>query len=555
MDELSPASSRQQVVVQKGAQLGFTECALNWMFYTIDHSPCSLMYVQKTIDAVEKFSKQRFAPSVEVCPRIAEKLMPEKSRDTSNTIRIKSFAGGAILMGGANSASSLRSMPIERLVLDEEESYEGDIEEEGSPSELAIRRTANFPRRKIFRLSTPAIKETSKIEPLFEEGDQRMFYVPCPHCNAMQVMYWRNIKYDRDEATDEPVNVRLICVECKADIPERHKTWMLEHGKWIAKHPGRTVASFFISSLYSPVGFFSWTDAARMWARANRDMDKSLLKVFVNTVLGETWSESGKTLEGSIMYRRREVYGTGIDCPEGVLVLTCGIDVQDDRVECEVVGWGVGQESWGIEYAVFRGDTEGAFVWEQLDAFLKKTWKHESGATLSIAITAIDSGHRARVVYTYCKSREHRRIFPVKGFFGWGRGLINRPKHRNPDGVYLFHAFVDEIKSKIYSQLSVDKVGAGYCHFPLKQEYDEDYFKMITSERLTVKRTHGQRSLQWELPHGRRNEALDARAYSIAALNILNPNFEHLQGVGPLVVSDRRAPQRRKEVRVHSRGI
>jgi phage terminase large subunit GpA-like protein len=552
MDELSPVSSREMVVVQKGAQLGFTECALNWIFYTIDHSPCPIMYVQKTIDAVEKFSKQRFTPSLEVCKRVEEKVSPEKSRDTSNTIRLKSFPGGVLILGGANSAASLRSMPIERLILDEEESYDADIEEEGSPSGLAIRRTANFPRRKIFRLSTPSIKETSKIEPLYEEGDQRRYFVPCPFCGLEQEILWKNIRYEKDK-DGEPVDIHFRCDGCDKAISERYKTQMLENGRWIAKYPGRRVASFFISSLYSPVGFFGWADAVRMWIQANREMDKSLLKVFVNTVLGETWSESGKTLEGSVLYRRREDYGDGTDCPDGVLVLAAGVDVQEDRVECEVVGYGSGQESWGIEYAVFRGDTEMSFVWDQLDMFLQKRFNHSSGAPLGIAVTAIDSGHRARVVYNFCKTRMHRRIFPIKGQFGWGRGLINRPKRKNDDGVYLFNVFVDEIKSKIYSQLGVSETGAGYCHFPRRQEYDEEYFKMLTAERLNVKRSHGQRVLQWDLPAGRRNEALDCRAYSIAALNILNPNFEALGGT-PLVIRDKSVAPQRKVTRVHSQG-
>jgi phage terminase large subunit GpA-like protein len=551
MQELSPSNPRQRVAIMKGAQLGFTEIAINWMFYTVDHSPAPFLYVSKTLDMVETFSKQRFGPSVEVCTKVKEKLKPEKSRDSGNTIRKKNFPGGIIIMGGANSASSLRMMPIERLVLDEEDSYEQDIEGEGSPSDIAIRRTANFPRRKILHISTPAIKELSRIEPMFEEGDQRRYYVPCPHCKQTQIIWWRNIKYTVDEESGNVSDVYLECEHCQKAIPERYKTWMLEQGEWVAKYPGRDVASFHISSLYSPIGFYSWKDAAKDWTKAQKNFDRALLKVFINTILGETWTETNRSIEGSGLHGRREHYT--FPCPEGVLVLSAGADVQEDRIECEVVGWGTGQENWSIEYAVFRGDTESSFVWEQLDQFLMKTWMHPSGHNLNIACAGIDSGFRARVVYKFCLPREFRRIFPVKGYSGFGKGLISRPKKRNEDGVYLFDVYVDEMKSKIYSQLMIDKFGPGFCHFPTHQEYDQEYFRMLTAEQLVPKLYKGRKTLQWVCPQGRRNEALDARGYAIAALNILNPNFELLGHTGPLVIQNK--PMIPKKTRVVSRGV
>lgn len=545
MWELSPESPTQMVVVQKGAQLGFTECAVNLMLYTVDHTPAPLLYVQKTIEAVEKFSKQRLAPSIEICPSVFEKFGGLKSRDGTNTIRMKTYPGGALILGGANSAASLRSMPIQNLILDEEESYDADIEDEGNPSEIAIRRTANFPRRKIFRPSTPTVKETSKIEPLFISGDQRSYYVPCPICGAFQTIQWPNIVWDDEDAT----SVRLRCVHCKQEITENYKTEMLSKGEWRKKFPGRKVASFFINSLYSPLGFFSWMDAAEMFITAQKERDRNKLKVFVNTVLAETWSEAKVEISLTGLMKRKEEYP--VEVPEGVLVLTAGVDVQEDRVECEVVGWGKGQESWSIEYVEFMGDTEHSFVWEQLDQYLQKTWLHASGHRVNLACTAVDSGHRAKVVYNFCRLREVRRIFAVKGRYGWGQGYIRRPKKRNEHGVYLFLTFVDEIKSKIYSALQLTTPGMGYCHFPENPKYDRNHFAALTAERLVQKKSHGRVTLEWELPQGARNEPLDCRVYNLAALNILNPNFEYLGQKGPLIFGNSRL----KKTRVHSRGF
>lgn len=557
MKELSPDSDTRMVVVQKGAQLGFTETAINWMFYTIDQNPCPMLYVQKTIENVEKFSKQRFAPSVDECTRVDDKLGgSSKSRDSSNTIRIKSFPGGIIMMGGANSAASLRSMPICNLALDEEDSYESDIDDEGSPSEIAIRRTANFPRKKIFRFSTPTIAETSRIEPLYQASDQRRYFVPCPFCKHMQVIYWKHIKY----ADNNPATAHMVCEKCKKKIEERYKTQMFEKGQWRAARPGRELAGFFINSLYSPLGFYSWKEAVTEWLEIQRGMDKFRLKVFINTVLAETFSETKRSIEFTGLMKRKEPYADEV--PEGVLVLVAGADVQDDRIECEVLGFGKGQESWSIDYAVFMGDTERTFVWEQLDQYLQRLWHHQRGIEMNLACVAIDAGHRAKVVYNFCKAREFRRVFPVKGKEGWGLGYIRRPKKRNDEGVYLFTVFVDEVKSKIYSHLMVEKPKVynegdtipGYSHFPDREKYDRDYFRMLTAEEMKTKRLNGRKTLRWELPQGRRNEALDCRAYAIAALNILNPNFEFLEKQGPLVVRNKKI-KKKKRMRVHSRGV
>lgn len=554
MDHLSPQSDTQEIAVMKGAQVGFTETAINLLMYTIDYNPLPALYVQKTVDAVEKFSKQRFQKSIELCPRVYAKVGDTKSRDSSNTILIKNFPGGIVILGGANSASSLRSMPIALLVLDELDSFEEDIQDEGSPSELARRRTANFPRRKIFNLSTPKIKETSKIEPLFEEGDQRYYYVPCPFCKHKQIIRWGNIVYKDDDGHDDLNHIYLKCENCQGKIYERYKTEMLEKGEWIPENPDAEMPSYHISALYSPLGFYSWKDAVKLWLKAQRNFDKELLKVFINTVLGETFSEAGKSIESSGLEQRKEEYPAEV--PRDALVLTAGADVQDDRIECEIVGWGIGWENWSIDYAVFMGDTARDFVWEQLDQYLLTTWLHETDTRMRPVVSCIDSGYRANKVYQFCKKREFRGIFPIKGSDGWGKGYIDRPRARNKDGVYPFRAWVDEIKSKVYSDLQVNERGPGYCHFPEKVVYDSHYFRMLTSERLiTSKRSAGHRKLMWELPKGRRNEALDCRCYAVSALTILNPNMEVLHNQGkPLAARSGQSTRRKKPKRI-SRGV
>lgn len=550
MDDLSPQSPCQEVVVMKGAQLGFTEVALNMILYNVDYHPCPMLYVQKTLGAVEKFSKQRLAPSVDAMPGMNEKLGETRGRDSSNTILLKSFPGGIVILGGANSAASLRSMPVAVLILDEWDSFEQDIQSEGDPAELAIRRTANFPRRKVFYLSTPVLKETSRIEPAFEGGTQCFYEVPCPHCGMLQPIEWKHIKFTHTEMTVH--DVWLECAHCQKRIEERSKTWMLasENGaQWVPRNRQAGYPSYHLNSLYSPLGFYSWRQAVELFLRANKTFDKQLLKVFVNTVLGETWSESTRTVEAVNILQRREEYVAQV--PAGAMVLTAGVDVQEDRIECEVVGWGRAQESWSVDYTSIRGDTELNFVWEQLDDYLRRTWRHEKGMMMNISCVGVDSGHRARVVYNFCRLREHRNVFPVKGAPGWGKGYINRPNNRNKDGVYLFNVYVDEVKSKVYSMLRIDEPGAGFCHFPKAPQYDTEYFRMLTAERLTTQRVRGYTRLVWELPKGRHNEALDCRVYALSALNILNPNFDAIEQKGGIMMLSSVKAHRRGRVLSH----
>lgn len=547
----------------KGAQVGFTEVGLNRQLYVMDYHPGPYLYVQKTVDSVERYSKQRLSPSIGLIDRIQDKIVPTKSRDSSNTIRLKTFPGGMLILGGANSAASMRSMPIRYLDLDEWDSYEFNIQEEGDPAELAVRRTANYPRRKIYYLSTPLLEETSKIKPKFLEGTQEYYYIRCIYCGHHAPIAWQypgehfcfTIKYK----DNNPKTAALFCPKCEKLIKERHKSVFLseENGaEWVAHNPKGDFPSFHLSSFYSPAGFYSWADCVKLWLRAQKNFDKDLLQVFLNTVAGETYSQTGKTVEATGMMKRREKYIQEV--PKGVCMLVCGADVQDKKIECEVVGYGAGEESWSIEYRTFDGDTALDSVWELFDHFLQKEWEHESGKKINLAITMIDSGYQTRKVYSFCKLREHRRVYPVKGMGGWGKGLIKRPKRKNDDGVFLFLAYVDEIKSKVYTQLKVeyDRETVDhpqFCHFPEKAMYSRDFFRMLTAEKLGTKTVRGFKRLEWELPKGRKNEALDCRVYCIAGLNIINPDFDIIrknQGV----LYNHNKPLRRKR-RMVSRGI
>ena len=551
MDYMGKRLKSKMRVIQKGSQVGVTEALLNFMYYKTEHKPGPVLYTQKTLDAVDRFIRQRHEKSVDVMPHLKKLLKRKKGRGGS-TRRIKTYPGGVMVFGGANSAASLRSMPIEAFLVDEEDSYDIDIQEEGTPEKLGEVRTRNYPYGVIVRASTPKIKETSSIEPAFLAGDQRYYEVPCPYCKELDWIRWSRLKYENDN----PETVRLACEKCGAMIEERYKVWMFAKAngaKWVQHNPGAQYPSWFLPAFYSPLGFFSWEDIVREWLEAEREFSDEKRQVVINTIFGESYTKKGKLIRPGWLETRKETYR--IDVPSGGLILAAGFDVQESRIEGEILAWGRAEENWSIEYPVFIGDTSMPQVWSDLERYIMtKTFRHESGAIMTPAVIAIDSGHRAEQVYHFCRKLEHRRVFPIKGDDGWGRGFIDRPLKRNKYGVFLFRLWVDEIKSKIYSQLQIEEPGPGYCHFPDKPTYDKGYFGMLTSEQLDTVQVAGRKKLKWMLPAGKRNEALDARCYAIGALNILGPTLQSIES-GQVFGGQLQAVRPKKRRRILSRGI
>jgi phage terminase large subunit GpA-like protein len=378
-DVLSVMDATQEVVFIKGAQIGGTEAGNNWLAYLIDCAPGPMMSVVPTIDTAKRGSRTRIKPLIESCERIRKKFKEARSREGGNTLLQKEFEGGILVLSGANSAVSLRSMPVRFLMLDEIDGYPDDVDGEGDPIGLAEARTRTYLRRKIYKVSTPTIEGRSKIQSAWEETDKRRYHVPCPHCLKLQWLKWKQVQWPK-EPIEEPLKAYYVCEHCEKPIAERYKKWMLQNGSWIAEKPGAgmgKVVGFHLSALYSPFGSYTWGDAARQFVKAQGNQER--LREFVNTVLGETWKEKGDAPEWQILYGRRELYEIGL-VPEPVVFLTAGVDVQKDRLEVEIVGWCRNKASYSIEHLVIPGDTsldagEPGSPWATIDQLLSKTWK------------------------------------------------------------------------------------------------------------------------------------------------------------------------------------
>lgn len=520
MDSLSAYSPVEVVNVIKGVQVGMSEAGFNFVGYVIHHAPGPCMYVMPTIDMAKKFSKTRIDPMIEASPALRERISPARARDSGNTTFSKEFDGGILILTGANSGSGLRGLPVRYLVLDEVDGYPASADDDGDPVTLATDRTSTFTRRKIFKLSTPLLKDSSRIGPAFREGDQRRYHVACDGCGHMQPITWSRIKWEEGK----PEKAFFVCSECGTIHEEHRKKALLQErgyggrAEW-RPSPDATpispkVRSYSLSALYSP--WYTWGECAVRFLAAKDDPAK--LQPFVNNILGEEWEDlGGEKVDPDSLLGKRENY-TGV--PARAAILTCGVDVQADRLEAEVVGWGRDEESWSVDYRVFPGDPSELEVWDQLDDYLSQEWEHPLLGAIKIMATAVDTGGaNTQDAYRFVRPREGRRIWGIKGYAGKRPVWPKKPTRNNKGKINLYAIGVDSAKEIITARLTKtgpDKRGAGACHFPMDR--DKEYFEQLTAERKVTRYSKGFKVVEWHKPDSARNEAFDCRVYAYAVL-------------------------------------
>ena len=527
----------QTVVVMGSSQWGKTACAVSIVAYHMAHDPCTILVVEPTVDPMAKdFAQNRLDPVIAASPALADVVSKKRAKDQSNTMLAKTFRGGAIAIGGANSAASLASRAVRLLVLDEVDRYPAQLPGEGNTIAIALKRTTAYGRRRrIFMPSSPTLKD-APIHAWFQRGDQRRYHVPCPECGVLFSYQWKQVRW----IDDDPVTARLHCPSCDHGLDDVERVSVLAQGEWVAGNPGQqdqAVVSFHIWEAYSPMSSLRAIVAEFLKARADQKRgDKSTMHTWQNTTLGEPVdTDAGEGVEPTALLLRREAVEPEVEVPAGACCLTMGVDVQDDRLEALVVGWGPGEESWLVERRRFDGDTTQPGPWLELDALLDRPFRHALGAQLMIHATCIDSaGHRTTTVYHYVAKRTLRRVYAIIGRDG-DRPIVSSPSPkrwgRDERKVDLYTVGVDAAKSMIVSRLGlVDEAGKpvrrgpGVVHLPHHDWCDEEFAAQLTSERLVTKWDKGVPHLVWRQTRAR-NEALDMFVYATAALRLLNPKL------------------------------
>lgn len=506
----------KKITMMCSAQIGKTEMLLNILGRYMHLDPCPILFVQPTVDDAKSFSKERVEPMIRDTT-ILKKLISKTNRREEGTVQEKMFPGGYVRFVGANSPSGLASRPIRITLLDEIDRFPLSARKEGDPVKLAERRTNNFYDSKNIRVSTPTDDATSKIQLLYLASSQEEWCLPCPVCGEYQPLDFEQMKY---LDLEEP---ELECKFCGHSSQEKEwKSKRQLNGKWIAKFPvEKEHRGFHLNALASP--WVTWKEIIKEFLEVKDDDFQ--YRTFMNTVLGKTFSVNLEAaMDYEAIYETREDYGAELH--DDVVILTAGVDVQDNRLEVEVVGWGYEYESYGIMYRDFPGDPGKEEVWQQLDTFLKKKFYFKNKKYLMIAATLIDSGgHHTGSVYKYVYKKEKRGIYAIKGQGAWGVNILNGFRKTTKKGtpqINLLSLGVNALKDLTYSRLSILE-GAGKCHFPKAstQGYGIDYFKGLTAEVKVKKSTPRGMKIAWEILDGRRNEPLDLRNYNTAAIELI----------------------------------
>lgn len=542
-DRLGVTDPTEVVVLMWGAQTSKTETGNNFIGYVMHHAPGPMMAVQPTVDMAKRLSKQRLADMIEQSPALRERVAESRSRDSGNTLLSKEFPGGVLVLAGANSASGLRSMPARYLFLDEVDAYPLDVENEGDPVSLAIKRTTTFGRRrKVLITSTPTVKDVSRVERAFDASDRRQYFVPCPHCGHSQWLRWRGYNDDKDDPRAR--EYRLVWLDeaktaagykCEADdcgalIEEHHKTVMLRDGQWRATATagdGKT-KGYQLSSLYSPLGWLSWVELLQEFEAAAGD--PAQLKTFVNTRLAETWEDASTVrLDADGLAARAGGYALG-EVPARALLLTAGIDLQrraGGYAHIVVRAWGHGEESWLVDRKIIYGDQFQPELWRQLSEAIGQEYPRAGGGTISLSAAAIDTGdgETTHEAYAWARAEKRRHVIATKGRSTPGGAILGQPTKQDINarrvklkrGVELWSIGTDTAKSTIHGRIKIEgDAGPGVVHWPAG--LPEDYWKQLTAEKQVVKLLNGFPKRVWTKKDGAYNEDLDCEVLALAAL-------------------------------------
>lgn len=547
MDVLGDETTRE-VVFAKGAQVAGSTVGENFVGFLIDQAPCGILEVWPTEKKLEAWSQTRLDPMLRETPALAAKFARKTGRrEAGDSMSKKLFAGGWLMAITAKSTSDLKSSSARVAIGEEIDEWDGDVGGQGDPIALLRVRMRTFWNAKLYLVSTPTLEGASRIWRELEQSTWEEFWVPCPHCGEYQTLHWKDGDDDPDAAgayrlTWETVDIggvsevvpgstKYVCSSCAATIDEREKMRMLRRGEWRARFPGRRTVGFHISALYSPL--CTWDDVAIAFLKAKGSDEE--MKTFVNTWLGLPYRERGESINAHFLQERAGAVPYPVDpqsgallIPRGVGVLTLGGDVQGDRVEYVLLGWGAGQRCWVIEWEQLDGDPGQRDVWDALDRVLLRPWKHQDGASLRIAAAGVDANYQTETVWAWCEARRGRGVFPLVGRAGLGRPLLKAPdtkmkwrksrKQRRP----MFTVGEEAAKSILASRLRLtDPEAEGYVHFP--QEMDPVYFEHLTAEQLRTVYSRGRPERRWVNPQKRANEGLDCTVYAMAALQHLGP--------------------------------
>lgn len=535
----------RHIVMVAASQVGKSEFLNNCIGYIIDEDPGSILFIHPTTIDAQEYSKLRIAPMLRDSTALRQKIAAPKSRDSHNTILQKAYPGGILTMCGSTEAHALASKPIRYVFGDERDRWATSAGNEGDPWDLAMARQTTFYNAKAVEVSTTTIKNASAIEAAYYTGTMERWNSKCPHCGEYHEIRWSDIRFEYDEIivshkkTYKVKKVYYTCPGCGCISTEAEMK--RAPAKWIAENPeayGQGTRSFWLNAFVSQ--WASWESIVLKYLNALGSTKK--MQVVFNTCFGEPWEDRGDIEDEDSLLARREDYGKDkngepVELPPGVLVLTAGVDTQDDRMEYEIVGHGFFGETWGIEKGIVMGRPDDDATWNKLDEVVfDRVMRFENGVGLRVSMSFVDEGgHFTQSVRAQCNARISKKVFCIKGMPGQDKPYISPPKKQkifvNQIAVgtcWQYQLGVDSGKEIIMDNLRVQTPGQKYCHFPKRDDYGSAYFAGLLSETKVYDPNKKQPWSWKKIPGHERNEPLDCRNYALAAFKALPKNLDEI---------------------------
>lgn len=499
----------ERVSVVKSVRVGYSMLLTSTLANYVANEPAPILALLPTESDARDFVVSDLEPTFEATPELRGLLSGELDESGRSTLLSRRFPGGSLKVVAAKSPRNLRRHTARILLIDEADAMESSAE--GNPLTLAERRTLSFANRKIILGSTPIHDETSHVLRAYAASDCRVFECPCPECGGLTEIMWQHIEWE----PDKPDTAAFRCPHCNELIVERHKAEMVAKGDWHITAPHvKGHAGFRINALVSNLANASWGKLATEFLKAKSDPAE--LQTFVNTLLGQGWREATEDIDESGLMARAEAFGLNA-IPADVLVMTCGVDVQHDRLEITYLGFGK-SEIFVLGHAVIWGSPLEDTTWAELDDALRQTWQHPNGGTLKVDAAIVDSGDGATVdsVYSFTKPRFGRRVVSGKGMAG-NRPAITRSTAK---GVPIFLIGVDGLKAQLLTRLSKGQT------IRFSNTLEVEWYSQLASERRVVRYSRGQPVKQFERIAGRRAEALDCFVYAMAARELVKLDLD-----------------------------
>lgn len=535
----------RHIVMVAASQVGKSEFLNNCIGYIIDEDPGSILFIHPTTIDAQEYSKLRIAPMLRDSPALRQKIAAPKSRDSHNTILQKAYPGGILTMCGSTEAHALASKPIRYVFGDERDRWATSAGNEGDPWDLAMARQTTFYNAKAVEVSTTTIKNASAIEAAYYTGTMERWNSKCPHCGEYHEIRWSDIRFEYDEiivSHKKTYKVKKVyytcpgcgCISTEAEMKRAPAKWIAENSEAY----GQGTRSFWLNAFVSQ--WASWESIVLKYLNALGSTKK--MQVVFNTCFGEPWEDRGDIEDEDSLLARREDYGKDkngepVELPPGVLVLTTGVDTQDDRMEYEIVGHGFFGETWGIEKGIVMGRPDDDATWNKLDEVVfDRVMRFENGVGLRVSMSFVDEGgHFTQSVRAQCNARISKKVFCIKGMPGQDKPYISPPKKQkifvNQIAVgtcWQYQLGVDSGKEIIMDNLRVQTPGQKYCHFPKRDDYGSAYFAGLLSETKVYDPNKKQPWSWKKIPGHERNEPLDCRNYALAAFKALPKNLDEI---------------------------